>query len=55
MPATSGKQYRLMQAAAHGGLRGPQQVDSAVAKEFVRKTPQNKRKMWSKSPDNKLY
>ena len=55
MPATSGKQYRFMQAAAHGGLKGPQQIDSAVAKEFVRKTPPAKRKMWSKQPDNKLY
>ena len=48
MPATSGKQYRFMQAAAHGGLRGPQKIEPAVAKEFVRKTPAPKRKMWSK-------
>jgi len=48
MPATSGKQYRLMQAAAHGGLKGPQQVPEAVAKEFVRATPKKDRKLWSK-------
>ena len=48
MPAVSGPQYRLMQAAAHGGLKGPQQVPDAVAKEFVKKTPPKKRRMWSK-------
>jgi hypothetical protein len=48
MPAVSAKQYRFMQAAAHGGLKGPQNIDSAVAKEFVRKTPKEKRKIWSK-------
>lgn len=48
MPAVSGKQYRFMQAAAHGGLKGPQQIPEAVAKEFVRKTPKKERKMWSK-------
>jgi hypothetical protein len=49
MPATSGKQYRFMAGIAHGmkprkGL-GP---SPAVAKEFVDKTPSNKRKQWSK-------
>jgi hypothetical protein len=48
MPAVSGAQYRLMQAAAHGGLRGPQKIDDAVAKEFVKKIPKKDRKMWSK-------
>ena len=48
MPAKSAKQYRFMQAAAHGGLKGPQQVPEAVAKEFVRATPPKKRKIWSK-------
>lgn len=47
MPAKSGKQYRLMQAAAHGKSRlgGP---SSAVAKEFISKTPKKKRVLWSK-------
>lgn len=48
MPAVSGKQYRFMQAAAHGGLKGPQKIDPAVAKEFVKKTSATKRKLWSK-------
>jgi len=49
MPAVSGKQYRFMQAAAHGGLKGPQEdnISPAVAKEFVRATPKKKRKLWS--------
>jgi hypothetical protein len=54
MPAVSGKQYRFMQAAAHGGLKGPQDIDSAVAKEFVRGTPKSKKKIWAKAPP-KLY
>jgi len=48
MPAVSGKQYRFMQAASHGGLSGPQKIEPAVAKEFVKKTPPKKRRMWSK-------
>lgn len=48
MPAKSAEQYRLMQAAAHGGLRGPQEIPQAVAKEFVKKTPPKKRRLWSK-------
>lgn len=49
MPAVSGKQYRLMSAIASGASThkgiGPSE---AVAKEFVKKTPANKRKEWSK-------
>ncbi len=48
MPAVSGKQYRFMQAAAHGGLKGPQKIEPSVAKEFVRATPKKDRKIWSK-------
>jgi hypothetical protein len=49
MPAESGKQYRFMQAVAHGmstkkGL-GPSE---AVAREFIKKTPPKKRRQWSK-------
>ena len=47
MPAKSAAQYRLMQAAAHGGLKGPQDVPTAVAKEFIKKTPPAKRKMFA--------
>jgi hypothetical protein len=47
MPAVSGKQYRLMQAAAHGKLKsaGP---SPEVAKEFISKTSPKKRKLWSR-------
>jgi len=47
MPAVSGKQYRFMQAAAHGGLGGAG-PSPAVAKEFIHKTPPKKRSAWSK-------
>jgi hypothetical protein len=49
MPAKSAKQYRFMQAIAHGATPtkgvGPSE---AVAKEFVKKTSANKRKEWSR-------
>jgi hypothetical protein len=47
VPATSGKQYRFMAAAANGmkSLGGPPE---AVAKEFVDKTPKDKRSLWAK-------
>ncbi len=51
MPATSGKQYRFMQARAHGKTRmgGP---SPEVAKEFIGKTSKKKRSLWSKKKDN---
>lgn len=45
MPAKSAKQYRLMQAAAHGAGYGPSEE---VAKEFVKKTPPALRKKFAK-------
>jgi hypothetical protein len=46
MPAKSAKQYRFMQAAAHGKLdTGPSEK---VAKEFIKKTPKKKRSMFMK-------
>ena len=49
MPAKSGKQYRLMQLIAHGGTPrhgvGPSE---AVAKEFIDKTPSEKRKQFAR-------
>jgi len=56
MPAKSGKQYRLMQAAAHGNLKkrgekiGP---SSDVAREFIAKTPAHKRSQWAKNRSDK--
>ena len=47
MPAKTGKQYRFMQAAAHGKGRsiGP---SPEVAKEFIKKTSPKKRKLFAK-------
>lgn len=49
MPAKSAKQYRLMQAVAHGATPkvegGPSE---AVAKEFVKATPVKKRKQFAR-------
>lgn len=47
MPAVSGKQYRFMQARAHGGAKGIG-PSPEVAKEFIHKTPAKKRKLFSK-------
>jgi hypothetical protein len=50
MPAKSAKQYRLMQAVAHGAnLRGLTGGPSeAVAKEFIAKTPPKKRQLFAR-------
>lgn len=47
MPAKSGKQYRFMQAVAHGANidAGP---SKKVAEEFIHKTPAKKRKLFAK-------
>lgn len=45
MPAKSAKQYKLMQAAAHGAS---DKVPSNIAKEFIRKTPKTLRERYSK-------
>lgn len=47
MPATSGKQYRMMQAIAHGSSPGVGPSKS-VAKEMIDKTPENKRSLFMK-------
>lgn len=46
MPVKSKKQYGLMQAAAHGNLRGVG-PSPAVAKEMIAKTPATKRKKFA--------
>jgi hypothetical protein len=53
MPAKSGKQYRFMQMMAHSPEKSRKDgVDTgpskAVAKEFIDKTPESKRKKWAK-------
>jgi len=47
MPVKSGKQFRLMEAAAHGSLKGAG-PSPEVAKEFLRKTPHKKKSMFAK-------
>ena len=48
MPIKSSSQYRLMQAAAHGMLKGDG-PSRAVAKEFLRKTSPKKRAQYAKA------
>ncbi len=47
MPVKSAKQFRFMEAAAHGGLKslGP---SPKVAQEFLDKTPKKKKSMFAK-------
>ena len=47
MPVKSEKQWGLMQAAAHGNLRGPG-PSPEVAREFIHKTPASKRSAYAK-------
>ena len=54
MPAKSGRQYRMMQAIAHGNGRGVG-PSPAVAKEIIAKTPKKKRKMYSRKKNNPHY
>ncbi len=57
MPAVSAAQYGLMQAMAHGApnksITGGAGPSSAVAKEFVAKTPAKKRKKFAQILANK--
>ena len=46
MPAVSGKQYRAMQAAAHG--KSNLGIPKKVAAEFIAETPKRKRKGFAK-------
>ena len=48
MPAKSGKQYRMMQAAAHGTSKMVGGPSPEVAKEMIEKTPAHKRRMFAK-------
>ena len=49
MPAKSEKQYKFMQAIAHGkGGKNPIGPSKDVAKEFIHKTPKKKRSLFSK-------
>ena len=48
MPAKSAKQYRMMQAVAHGGSNKGIGPSEAVAKEMISKTPKKKRSLFMK-------
>jgi len=48
MPAKTPKQYRFMQAVAHGGARTTGGPSESLAREFISKTPPNKRKEFMK-------
>ena len=48
MPAKSAKQYGLMEAAAHGNLRGAG-PSPEVAEEFIHKTPPAARSAFAKA------
>lgn len=48
MPAKSSKQYKFMQAAAHGKLKHGAGPSPEVAEEFLEKTSAKKKKLFSK-------
>jgi hypothetical protein len=48
MPATSGKQYRLMAGIAHGSIKATGGLTKAKAAEFVTATPKTLRSKWTK-------
>jgi len=49
VPATSAKQFRLMEGVAHGSIKR-KGLSPAVANEFVDDTPARKRSQWSRKP-----
>jgi len=50
MPATSAKQYGLMQAVAHGtSKKKPKGLSKAEARKFVMKTKPKKRSQFAKT------
>jgi hypothetical protein len=55
MPAKSAKQYKFMQAIAHGSSNkidaGP---SKKVAEEFISKTPKKKRSIFMKGEENEV-
>jgi len=53
MPVKSDKQFRLMEAAAHGNLRSVGGPSPNVAKEFLGKTPESKKKKFASAVHKK--
>lgn len=52
MPAKSAKQYRLMQAIAHGSSNKGVGPSKEVAKEMIDKTPKEKRSLFMRKKKN---
>lgn len=50
MPAKSGKQYRWLQAVAHGSANKTDGMTREKAREFIHATPPEKRKIFAKKP-----
>jgi len=48
-PVKSPAQFRFMQMKAHGGGKSGIGPSPAVAQEFIKKTPINKRKQFAKA------
>jgi hypothetical protein len=53
MPVKSAKQFRFMQAAAHGGLKGMGGPSKEVASEFLSKTPHDVKSTFAKAYSKK--
>lgn len=49
MPVKSAKQFRFMEAAAHGGLKGMGGPSKEVASEFLSKTSHDKKSRFAKA------
>jgi hypothetical protein len=52
MPVKSAKQFRFMEAAAHGGLKKSTAPSKKVADEFLNKTSEKKKSMFAKMKHN---
>lgn len=55
MPVKSAKQFRFMEAAAHGGLKGMAGPSPEVASEFLDKTPEKVKSNFAKVPRVKKF
>lgn len=53
MPVKSAKQFRFMEAAAHGGLKGTGGPSKEVAEEFLSKTSHEKKSKFAKQKRKK--
>jgi len=54
MPVKSPKQFRFMEAAAHGNMKSAGGPSPSVAKEFLSKTPESKKKKFAHAVRSKM-